>query len=145
MAKAEVKTKATQASPAKFIAGLPDARRRDEARALDAIYRRVTGLEPKMWGPSIIGYGSYRYKYASGRAGEICRAGFSPRKPALTLYLQGDYGARQAEADVLFTRLGQHRTGKACLYVKRLDQVDLAALEGLVALSWELANERHPE
>ena len=102
MAKAEVKTKATQASPAKFIAGLPDARRRDEARALDAIYRRVTGLEPKMWGPSIIGYGSYRYKYASGRAGEICRAGFSPRTPLRTQ----DSGPFTAFANAATTKSG---------------------------------------
>jgi hypothetical protein len=145
MSKTEAKTKATEVAVTDFIAAVPEERRREEARALDAIYRRVTGLEPKMWGPSIVGYGSYRYKYASGREGEICRAGFSPRKPALTLYLQSDYGARRAEADVLFARLGKHSTGKACLYVKRLDQVDLPALEGLVALSWELANERHPE
>lgn len=81
----------------------------------------MTALEPKMWGPSIVGYGSYRFKYDSGREGEICRAGFSPRKAALTLYLVGDYGACQAEADALFAKLGKHSTGKACLYVKRLD------------------------
>jgi hypothetical protein len=140
---AEAKTKPSGVAVADFIAAQPDERRREEARALDAIYRRVTGLEPKMWGPSIVGYGSYRYKYDSGREGEICRAGFSPRKAALTLYLAGDYGARQAEAEALFSRLGKHSTGKACLYVKRLDRVDLGALDGLVALSWELMNERY--
>ena len=144
MAKAELKTRPTQVTVEQFIAGLPDERRREEAGALDAIYRRVTGLEPKMWGPSIVGYGSYRYKYDSGREGEICRAGFSPRKAALTLYLVADYGARQAEADALFARLGPHSTGKACLYVKALAKVDLAALEGLIALSWELMNARYP-
>jgi hypothetical protein len=140
---AELKTKATEVGVADFIAGLPDERRREEARALDAIYRRVTGLEPTMWGPSIVGYGSYDYRYDSGRTGTMCRAGFSPRKAALTLYLVDDHGARQADADALFARLGPHSTGKSCLYLKRLDQVDGAALEGLIALSWELMNERY--
>jgi hypothetical protein len=141
---AELKTKATAIGVEAFVAGLPDERRREEARALDAIYRRVTGLEPKMWGPSIVGYGSYDYRYDSGRTGTICRAGFSPRKAAMTLYLVSEYGSRQSEADALFARLGKHSTGKACLYVKRLEQVDAGALEGLVALSWELMNERYP-
>ena len=142
MAKAELKTTATEVGVADFIAALPDERRREEARALDALYRRVTGGEPTMWGPSIVGYGSYRYRYDSGREGVMCRAGFSPRKAALTLYLLADYGARQAEADALCARLGKHGAGKACLYVKRLNQVDLGALEGLIALSWQLMNER---
>ena len=142
---AELKTKATEVGVEEFIAGLTDERRRGEARALDAIYRRVTGFEPTMWGPSIVGYGSYDYRYDSGRTGTICKAGFSPRKAALTLYLVADYGLRQAEADALFARLGKHSTGKACLYGKRLDQVDMAALEGLVALSWELMGEKYPD
>ena len=144
MAKAELKTRPTETTTEAFIASLSDERRRGEARALDAIYRRVTRHEPKMWGPSIIGYGSYDYRYDSGRAGTMCRAGFSPRKAALTLYLVGDYGARQAEADALFERLGRHSIGKACLYVKQLAQVDLGALEGLVSLSWQLMNDRYP-
>ncbi len=144
MAKAELKTRATEVGVEDFIAGLPDERRRAEARALDALYRRVTGLEPRMWGPSIVGYGSYDYRYDSGRGGTMCKAGFSPRKAAVTLYLVDGHGARQADADALFARLGNHSIGKSCLYVKRLDQVDAEALEGLVALSWELMNERYP-
>jgi hypothetical protein len=134
---ADLKTKATEVGVGDFIGGLPDERRRDEARALDAVYRRVTGLEPKMWGPSIVGYGSYDYRYDSGRTGTMCKAGFSPRKAALTLYLASSYGDRQREADELFARLGKHSRGKACLYLKRLDQVDTDVLEQLVALSWE--------
>src|SRR4051812_20346326 len=111
MGKAELKTKATEVGIEEFIAGLPDERRRKEARTLDAIYRRVTGLEPKMWEPGIVGYGSYDYRYESGRTGTMCRAGFSPRKAALTLYLVDDHGARQADADALFARLGKHSTG----------------------------------
>jgi hypothetical protein len=144
MAKAELKTRATEVSVEDFLAGLADERRRDEARALDALYRRITRLDPKMWGPSIIGYGSYDYRYDSGRTGTMCRAGFSPRKAALTLYLVDDHGARQSDADALFARLGKHSTGKSCLYVKRLDQVDVGVLEGLVELSWELMNQRYP-
>ena len=120
MAEAKPKTRPTEVTAAQFIAGLPDPRRRDEAAALDAIYRRVTGLEPKMWGPSIVGYGSYDYRYDSGRSGTMCKGGFSPRKAALTLYLASSYGDRQGEADALFARLGKHSTGKACLYVRRL-------------------------
>ncbi len=142
MAKAEVKTKATDVSVAEFIAAVPDMRRRDEAEVIDAMHRRVTGLEPRMWGPSIIGYGSYDYKYESGREGTSCRAGFSPRKAALVLYLAGD---EEAEAEGLYARLGKHSRGKACLYIKRLVDVDLAALERLVALSWQLMNERYPK
>src|SRR3546814_12528511 len=80
MAKAEIKTKATDVSVADFIAAVPDARRREEAAIVDAIHRRITGLAPKMWGPSIIGYGSYDYVYDSGHSGTMCRAGFSPRR-----------------------------------------------------------------
>lgn len=112
---------------------------------LDTMHRRVTGLEPSMWGLSMIGYGSYHYRYASGYGGVSMRAGFSPRKAALTVYLMGDYCDRQAEADALFARLGKHKTGKSCLYVNRLTDVDLGALEELVRLSWEAMNARYPE
>src|SRR5688572_11104975 len=97
MGKYEAKTKATEVAVEDYIAGLPDQRRRDEGAAIDALHRRVTGLEPKMWGPTMIGYGSYRYKYASGHEGEAMRAGFSPRKAALTVYLMGNYGEAQPE------------------------------------------------
>lgn len=123
IAKAELKTRATEVGVADFIAAVPDPRRRDEAKRLDALHRKVTGLEPMMWGPSIIGYGVYCYKYDSGREGTMARAGFSPRKAASVLYLNDSYdGARKAEADALFAQLGPHTTGKACLYLKRLDR-----------------------
>ena len=144
MAKAELKTKATEVSVAAFIAAVPDARRREEAAVVDAIHRRVTGLEPKMWGPSIIGYGSYDYQWASGAAGTMCRAGFRPRKAAMTIYLTGIYCDRQNEADALFARLGKHKTGKSCLYVGKLADVDLDVLERLVALSWDSMNKLYP-
>lgn len=144
MAKAELKTTATPASVADFLAAVPDARRREEAMAVDALHRRVTGHEPKMWGPSIVGYGSYDYRYDSGREGTMCRAGFSPRKAALTVYLMGTYCDRQAEADDLFARLGKHSTGKSCLYIKKLADVDLDVLERLVLLSWQSMNAKYP-
>jgi Domain of unknown function (DU1801) len=145
MAKAELKTKPTELSIAEFIAALPDPRRREEAAMIDALHRRMTGLEPKLWGPSIIGYGSYTYKYDSGREGTMCRAGFSPRKAAMTVYLMGNYCDRQAEVDGLFARLGKHKTGKSCLYINKLADVDLAVLERLVAISWEVMGELYPE
>ncbi|MGL3823564.1 DUF1801 domain-containing protein [Sphingopyxis sp. R3-92] len=144
MAKSEIKTKATEAIAADFIAAITEARRREEAGTIDAMHRRITGLEPRMWGPSIIGYGSYDYVYDSGRSGTMCRAGFSPRKAAMTLYLMGHYGDRQAEADALLAHLGKHKTGKSCLYISKLADVDLGVLERLVALSWDVMNERYP-
>jgi Domain of unknown function (DU1801) len=144
MAKAEAKTKASDSSVDEFIAAAADMRRRDEAGVIDAMHRRITGCAPQMWGPSIIGYGSYHYKYDSGREGTNCRGGFSPRKAAMTVYLMGNYCNHRAEADALFARLGKHSLGKACLYIKRLDQVDLAVLEQLVALSWQCMNEVYP-
>lgn len=141
----EAKTRATEVPVADYIASLPDARRREEAAVLDAMFRRVTGLEPRMWGPSMIGYGSYRYRYASGHEGEAMRGGFSPRKAALTVYLMGDYCDRQPEAEALFARLGKHKTGQACLYLNKLADVDLAVLEALAALSWEAMNRRYPD
>ena len=145
MAKAELKTKATEVSVADFIAAVPDQRRREEAAVIDALHRLATGLEPAMWGPSIIGYGSYNYKYDSGREGTMCRGGFSPRKAALTVYLMGNYCNHQAKAADLFARLGKHKTGKSCLYINKLAAVDLAVLEELVALSWQCMNEAYPD
>jgi len=145
MAKAEIRTKATEIDVADFLATVPEARRREEAGIIDAMHRRVTGLEPKMWGPSIIGYGSYDYVYDSGRSGTMCRAGFSPRKAAMTLYLMGHYCDRQPEADALLAKLGKYKTGKSCLYINKLADVDLDVLEQLVMLSWKVMNERYPD
>ena len=143
---AENKTVATAADVAAFLDSVPDERRRAEGRTLDALHRRITGCEPKLWGPSIVGYGSYKYKYDSGREGVSARAAFSPRKPTLVLYLNGAYfGERQAEVDALFARLGPHTVGKSCLYIKRLEKVDMAVLEALVRLSWEAMCEVYPD
>ena len=128
MAKAENKTKATAASVPKFLAGL-DAARRADCEALVAMLRKVTKSEPRMWGPSIVGFGSYRYTYASGRTGDWPLAGFSPRKQQLVVYLVGGFEERHAS---VLARLGPHTTGKGCLYLKRLDDVDESALRELI-------------
>ena len=128
MAKDELKTKATEVSVADYIAALPDARRRDEASELDALFRRVTGCEPKMWGPSVIGYGSYHYKYESGREGDSCLVGFTSRKGDISVYLSSGFPTREA----LLARLGKHKMAKACLTIRKLSDVDLAVLEQLV-------------
>ena len=138
MAKAKLKITATKVSAADYIAAQAEPRR-SEAAAIDALFVRVTGQQARMWGPSIVGYGSYDYKYDSGREGTKCRAGFSPRKAALTFY--GFGGADDsAEGAALLARLGKHSRGKGCLYIQRLADVDLAVLEQLVALNWERMN-----
>lgn len=142
MADAKLKTTATGADVAAFLDAVPDPRRRTEGHALDALHRKVTGCEPRMWGPSIVGYGRYTYTYDSGRSGTMARAGFSPRKAAAVVYLNSDMGE---EADALFARLGPHSFGKSCLYLKHLDKIDMDALEGLIRLSWEANNERWPQ
>lgn len=146
MAKAVLKTTMTEANVSEFLAALPDPKRREEGELLDALHRRITGCEPKLWGPSIVGYGHYRYKYASGREGDWMRAGFSPRKAAATVYLMGTFtGDRKVQAEALFSRLGQHTLGKSCLYLKHLDKIDMAVLETLIRLSWDTMNKAWPD
>jgi len=141
---AELKTKPTEVSVEDFIAAVPDPRRREEAIAIDAMLRRVSGHEPRMWGPTIIGYGDYHYRYASGHEGNAARIGFSPRKAQLVLYLMGHYVDQQAQADALFTRLGKHSMSKSCLYIPRLAAIDMAVLEQLATMSWESMARLYP-
>ena len=144
MARYEPKTKPTDAGVTDFIAAIRDPVRRADAEKVDSMMRRVTGEEPRMWGPSIIGYGQYHYRYASGHEGDSPRLGFSPRKAELVLYvLAFDEGDRSQE-DALLARLGRHRRGKSCLYVKRLDGIDQQALEQLAALAWARMAARYP-
>lgn len=126
---AELKTKATRASVPAFLNAIPDRQQRADAKAVAAMMAAVTKTRPKMWGTSIVGYGSQQYRYASGREGDWFQMGFSPRKDALTLYVSGGLGPH---ADLL-ARLGEHRTGRACLYIKRLSDVDPAVLKRLLA------------
>jgi hypothetical protein len=144
MAKYEPKTKPTEVSVEEYIAAVADPRRREEAVEIDAMLRRVTGQEPRMWGPSMIGYGQYHYRYDSGHEGDAMRIGFSPRKAQMVLYLMGNYCDRQAEADEVLARLGKHSIGKSCLYIPRLANVDTQALERLAEISWDSMNKRYP-
>jgi len=122
------KTQPTDASVAAFVAGLADERQRADSERLIALMSKVTGEPATMWGPSIIGFGSYHYRYASGREGDAPLVGFSPRKTALTLYASAGEDARAQ----LLARLGPHTVGKSCVYVKRLSDVDERALADLV-------------
>ncbi|MEX0703198.1 MAG: DUF1801 domain-containing protein [Planctomycetales bacterium] len=128
---AELKTKPTGESVESFLDAIADERKRADAYAILALMREVTGEAPRMWGPSIVGFGSYHYKYATGREGDWPLTGFSPRKRNLTLYVGCDI-ERYAN---LLKKLGKHTTGKGCLYVKRLDDIHLPTLKELVKRS----------
>jgi hypothetical protein len=130
---AENKTKATDADVSEFINGVLDERKRQDSLALLALMREVTGEEPKMWGSSMVGFGSYHYQYASGREGDAFLTGFSPRKQNLVLYIMAGF----EQYSELLARLGKHTTGSSCLYVKRLSDIDLETLRELVAKSVE--------
>lgn len=140
------KTQETDAGVSVFIATITPEKRQQEAHILIDLFHRITGQEPKMWSPSIIGFGSYDYKYDSGREGASLRTGFSPRKAKLSLYLMGAYSTpeAQAEQDRLLGLLGKHSLGQSCLYISRLDQIDLAVLEQLIRNNWDLMNQRFP-
>jgi hypothetical protein len=122
---AENKTKQTEASVKKFIESVPDEQKRADAFAILEMMQRATRLEPKMWGTAIIGFGSVHYKYESGREGDICMMGFSPRKQNISLYLPGGHPAYVME----LKQLGKHETGKGCLYINKLAEVDTAVLK----------------
>jgi hypothetical protein len=138
---AENKTQATSADVTAFIEGVADETQRADAHAIAAMMARLSGEPPKMWGPSIIGFGSYYYKYDSGREGDTLRIGFSPRKGQTVLYLPGTI-PRQAN---LLARLGKHKEGKGCLYIKRLADVDAAVLEEMVVASIRYIAETYPD
>jgi hypothetical protein len=129
---AENKTKATEVSVESFLDHVEPEQRQTDARVIVALMARISGEPAKMWGPSIIGFGTHRYRYETGREGEICRIGFSPRKAQLVFYL----GAGFPERDAMLAQLGKHMTGKGCLYVKKLSDVDLAVLERMIAAAW---------
>ena len=130
---AESVTRPNTKSVVAFLDGIEDADRRADARALLALMQKITGEGPLMWGDSIVGFGRYHYRYASDREGDACLTGFSPRRAEFSVYLTCVEGAAAAR-DALLPRLGKHRMGKACLYVKRLRDIDLGVLEDLVRL-----------
>jgi hypothetical protein len=128
---AEPKTQPTKASVAAFLAAIPDEQRRKDCKAVAKLMQEATGAKPVLWGANIVGFGTYRYQYASGRGGDWPVAAFSPRKSDLTLYIMPGF---EPFAD-LMARLGKHKTGKSCLYLKRLADVDLAVLKELIGRS----------
>jgi hypothetical protein len=128
---AELKTKPTAASVAAFIDSITDDTRREDCRTVLRLMKNATRAQPRMWGPSIVGFGSYHYKYDSGREGDWFEAGFSPRKNDLTLYLMSGLDPLAG----LLATLGRHKTGKSCLYIKRLADVNLEVLEETIVAS----------
>jgi Domain of unknown function (DU1801) len=141
MAKYELKTKATPISVPDFIEAVADERQRDDAKKIVAMMERLSGHPPKMWGPSIIGFGSYHYKYDSGHEGDMARIGFSPRKANTVLYILDGF---ESHAD-LMAKLGKHKTGKSCLYIKRLSDIDEGVLEQLCVESLKWMAQKYPE
>ncbi len=128
---AQNKTQPTQQKVAQFIAAIEDKRKRDDCRDLMKLMREITGHRPKMWGASIVGYGKYHYRYASGREGDFFLTGFSPRKAALTVYIISGF----KHDPHLMEKLGKFKTGKSCLYIKSLQDIDRAVLAQLVSAS----------
>ncbi len=122
------KTQPTVLDPAEFIASVENPVRRSDAEVLLDWFRKVTGFPPVMWGGSIIGYGRYHYVYDSGRSGDSLMTGFSPRKASLSIYIMPGY----QDLDSFLQRLGKHKTGKSCLYINRLADIDMEVLEEIV-------------
>lgn len=125
---ADLKTRPTDDSVETFLAGVTDEKRRADARAVMEIMHEVTGEPPRLWGGSMIGFGSYHYRYESGREGDWFLTGVSPRKGALTVYIMAGF----ERYDELMGRLGKHSTGRSCLYIKRLDDIDVDVLRELI-------------
>lgn len=134
------RTQATATSVEEFLAAVAPERKREEARTLDNLFRRVTGWSPVIWGPSMIGYGSYHYVYDSGREGDMLATGFSPRKARHSIYILPGY----ADYGPILARLGKHARGKSCLYVNKLADIDLDVLAELIATGLKDLSEQWP-
>ena len=136
----KMKTIPTAASVNAFVDAVEDEQKRTDSRALAALMEEVTGEPAQMWGTAIVGFGTYHYRYASGREGDFMLVGFSPRKRALTLYIMAGF----SEYDALLTQLGKHTIGKSCLYIKRLADVDQAVLRDIVERSVRYIRGKYP-
>ena len=128
---AELKTKKNDASVVDFLNSVENERRREDSFAVLKLMEEVTGEEPVMWGTSIVGFGSYHYKYASGREGDWMAIGFSPRKQSLTLYMMSGF----SKYEEILIRLGKYKTGKSCLYINRIEDIDIDVLTELIESS----------
>lgn len=138
---AENKTKLTEASVEDYLTAITDQTRRDDCVALSALMAKATKQQPKMWGTSIVGFGSYHYKYESGREGDSCLTGFSSRKSDISIYLTASFPG----IEELYAKLGKHKLGKACLYVRKMSDVDLDILTKLIKGSYSERKNRHPD
>ncbi|QFT90321.1 hypothetical protein FIU87_16775 [Bacillus sp. THAF10] len=137
----ELKTKETENSVIEFIEGVDNPKKREDAYRLLDIFTETTGFEAKMWGPSIIGFGSYHYKYATGHEGDSMLVGFSPRKAKISLYLAtGD-----AKREELLNKFGKHTTGKACVYINKVADIDEEVLKELIQQSVSFTQETYPQ
>jgi hypothetical protein len=134
---AELKTKKTEQSATEFLDSVPDEAVRDDCFALVKLMTKATGEKPRMWGPSIVGFGQYHYKYDSGHEGDMCLAGFSPRKQNITLYITPG-------TDATMEKLGKHKAGKGCIYIKRLHDVDTKVLTSLIEQSVKSIKKQYP-
>jgi len=130
---AENKTKPTDVSVDEFLASVENDRRRDDAMTVCKMMQEITGEEPAMWGPTMVGFGTYHYKYDSGREGDWFVAGFAPRKASLVVYIMSGFKRH----DVLMKKLGKHKTGGSCLYINKLSDVDMDILRELISRSVE--------
>jgi len=135
---AELKTKENKASVKKFLNSVKDEQKRQDSFKILEMMKKITKEDPKMWGPSIVGFGSYHYKYASGHEGDMCIAGFSPRKEALTIYILPGF----EKYDSLMKKLGKYKTGKSCLYIRRLEDIDTKVLTELISESYKYMKQK---
>ena len=138
---AELKTKETDASVQAYLDAIENETRRQDCQGLIEIMQRVTGKEPRMWGSSIVGFGSYHYKYASGHEGDSCLVGFASRKGDISLYLSSGFDSRER----LLAELGKHKSGKGCLYIRRLSDIQVPVLEKLVLATVAERMRRYPD
>lgn len=134
------KTTETKKSVAQFIKAIPDKVKQQDSHRIVELMQKATGYPPKMWGPSIIGFGSYHYKYESGHEGDMPLVGFSPRSAAIVFYLSGNFKGR----DEMLQKLGKHKTGKGCVYVKRLENIDTKVLEKMIKASAKHIQAQYP-
>lgn len=135
----DLKTKPHDGDVEKFLNNVTHDKRREDSLAMLEVMKEVTGEEPRMWGDSIVGFGSYHYKYESGREGDWMLTGFSPRKQSLTLYIMSGF----RHYDELLQKLGKHKTGKSCLYINKLEDVDMEVLKQMIRESMEMMREKY--
>lgn len=136
--KKTVATVPSKVSPSKFIASIENSVRQQDAKTLLAEMKKITGEKPVMWGPTIIGFGSYHYQYESGHEGDMLLVGFSPRKANMVLYVLGSL----KDDDPLLAKLGKFKRGKSCLYINKLDDVDMAVLKKIIMKSYEATKKK---